>query len=413
MASIEKRGDNTYRVTVSSGYDDKGKKIRKHKTIALDPKLTPKQAEKELQRQAALFEEEVKKGTYYEPSKLTLSGFISMWLEEKKKTIQNKTLLSYKSLLKGRVVAAMGNIKLSQIRPTHLMSFYDNLQEDGMRDDGKDGKLSNNTILHYHRALFTMFSDAVMWGLIKENPCSKVRPPKVTKIEMNTLDESQVSLFLDALETESIKSQTIIILSLMTGCRRGELAGLQWKHIDMKNNIITIQQAVSYTPDTGTIIKPPKNKSSVRKVAIDYGTVELLKQYRKYWLEEKVKVGDQWQKKSREAAENNSEVWIDPEYLFTTWNGYIIHPDTLTKKFKKFIKRHNLENIRLHDLRHTAATILIHSGLNIRAIAGRLGHANPSTTLNIYSHALLSTDRQAADIMGGLNGKKNETKQVE
>ena len=135
MASIEKRGENTWRITVSCGYDAQGIKIRKRKTVELEPGLTDRQIEKELKRQAAIFEEEVKKGIYFEPSNFTLSDFIAKWLEERSKDLESKTLFRYKGMLNGRISKALGHLKLEQIKPLHLLEFYRNLQEIGIRED--------------------------------------------------------------------------------------------------------------------------------------------------------------------------------------------------------------------------------------------------------------------------------------
>lgn len=476
MASIEKRGENTWRITVSCGYDAQGIKIRKRKTVELEPGLTDRQIEKELKRQAAIFEEEVKKGIYFEPSNFTLSDFIAKWLEERSKDLESKTLFRYKGMLNGRISKALGHLKLEQIKPLHLLEFYRSLQEIGIREDtaymatpelkelinsqridikklAEDADitertmkgilsghsttnahsivnalnrspnlkvkfdklfiptselkpLSNKTIQHYHRLLSVMFNDAVRWGMMRENPCLKVRPPKVIRKEMSCLDEEGISKLLECLESEDIRTQTIITLALMTGCRRSEICGLQWQHIDLEKGVINIKQAAIYTPETGIQIKQPKTASSVRSISIPGSTIQLLKQYRKWWLEQKIKCGDLWQK---EEKDRQGEDWKDPEWAFATWNGYIIHPDTINDIFKKFLRRHQLPDIRLHDLRHTAATYLINAGLNVRAVAARMGHANPNVTLAVYSHALQSADKRAADVMETLIRKKKNT----
>ncbi len=409
MASIRKRGENSYRITVSLGYTPDGKKLKRTKTVKLDPGLTERQREKELQRQATLFEEAVQRGTYFEPSHFTVSTFAEKWIEEHGKSLANKTKLRYEGILKGRVAKALGHLKLEQLKPMHLLEFYGNLQEDGIREDGRGGRLSNSTIQYYHRVLSAMLADAVRWGLLKENPCEKVKPPKITSKEMPQLDEGNIRKLLAALETEPLKYRAIIELALVTGCRRGELVALQWKkHIDLDDGTLHIQQSVEYTPATGVRIKPPKTRSSVRQIAIPASTVQLLKQYRKWQLEQKIKIGDLWQK---EEKVKQGDLWEDPEWVFATWDGYIIHPDSVTSIFNKFLKRHNLPHIRFHDLRHLAATILIHEGLNVRAVAGRMGHANPDVTLRVYSHVLQSADRQAADIMEGIFKKNSPTDQ--
>lgn len=396
MASIRKRGKNSYQITVSCGYDINGKKLIETKTIRRPPGITDKQWEKELQKIALEFEMQVEKGEYYEPSKITVADFIDKWLEEHGKNLEIKTLYRYQGMLNGRIKEALGHLKLDQVKPLHLLDFYNNLQEDGIREDGKKGGLSNKTIQHYHRLLSVMFNDAVRWGMMKENPCSRVSPPKVERKEMHYLDEEGISKLMQCLKKENIKYQTIIELFLVTGCRRGEIAALQWENVDLDKGIIYIKQAAVYTPSAGIVVKPPKTPSSIRKIKLPVTTIELLKNYRKYWLSEKIKVGDLWQKDEKE---KQSDAWKDPEWVFATWDGYIMHPDSFTDIFKKFIRKHNLPDIRLHDLRHTAATLLINAGLNVRAVAQRLGHANANVTLGIYTHALQSADETAANVI--------------
>lgn len=144
----------------------------------------------------------------------------------------------------------------------------------------------------------------------------------------------------------------------------------------------------------------------IRKISLPDSTIQLLRQYKKWWLEEKVKHGELWQKEERE---KQGDSWEDPEWLFTTWNGGLMHPDSFTDMFGKFLQRHNLSHIRLHDLRHTAATMLISAGLNVKAVASRMGHANPNVTLQVYTHALKRVDREAADIMENLTSKNDKS----
>jgi len=476
LASIRKRGKNSYQIIVSCGYNINGKKLIKTKTVKRPANMTDKQWEKELNKLVLEFEMQIEKGVYFEPSKFTVSDLITKWLEKRGKDFAIKTLSRYESMLNGRIKTALGHLKLEQIKPLHLLDFYSNLQESGIREDTKyiatpdfkelinsnkinskelaaaanmsertlkgvlSGKstttayqitvalkkkfntdvkfsklftpasplkpLSNKTIQHYHRVLSVMFNDAVSWGIMKENPCSKVKPPKVERKEMQYLDEKETYKLLKCLEAEDIKTQTLFTLALVTGCRRGELCGLQWEHIDLDKGLINIKQSATYTAKTGIQIKQPKTTSSIRTISIPNSTIQLLKKYRKWWLKQKISVGDMWQKEDKERLKDD---WKDPEWVFTTWNGYIMHPDSLTAAFKDFLRKHELPNIRLHDLRHTAATMLVHAGLNVRAIASRLGHANPNVTLSVYSHTLQSADKEAANMMENLiNKNKSE-----
>ena len=479
MASIQKRSETSFRIIVSTGYDANGKKIIKMRTTRRPVGFTDKAWQKELDRQAAEFESSVLSGTYFKPADYKLSEFITKWLEEHGQNLENKTLFRYEGMLNGRVNTAMGHLKLDQIKPMHLLDFYKNLAEVGIREDtcytalhsfeellkeksisisdlakGSDisertlkgilagratnraGKivkalnthfnlnrkleklftpaaevksLSSKTIGHYHRVLSVMFSDAVRWGFMKENPCEKVQPPKVAQKEMKYLDEEEVSRFLECLQDEPIKTQAMIMTALVTGCRRGEIAALQWPMIDLNDLSINVCQSAAYTPDKGIVIKRPKTPSSIRKIAIPETAAVILKQYRKWQMSQKLKVGDQWLKETREECEATGKEFNDPEWVFSTWNGHNIHPDTLTDTFKKFLTRHGLPDIRLHDIRHTACTMLLHAGLNVRAVASRMGHANPNVTLSVYAHALKSADREAANILGNMTSKKNET----
>jgi integrase len=461
--SLEMRDSDGYiwRLVVCSGYS-KGKKIRQKKTVHVEGR-TFDSRKKAAERELSLFLSEVDHGNYLAPSRMTVSDFIDKWLSEHGANLENKTYYRYEGMLKGRITAAFGHLKLEQVKPLHLLDFYKNLQEPGIREDtlykatpdfieyiktlkntpaeiasicrvncrtltsilsGKPTNsahrictslklnfnkmftpaselkpLSNKTIIHHHRLLSVMFADAVRWGLMKENPCTKVQPPRPEYKEMKCLDEEGVSRLLECLQEEPIKTQAMIITALVTGCRRGEVAALQWSAIDLNNKTINVKQAAAYTPVKGIIIKIPKTPSSIRKIAIPDSAVVILKQYRKWQMSQKLKVGDQWLKAAREEYEKAGEEFTDPAWVFTTWDGYNIHPDTLTDTFKKFLARHGLPKVRLHDIRHTACTMLLHAGLNVRAVAARMGHANPNVTLAVYAHALRSADQQAADLM--------------
>lgn len=473
--TIEKRDQEgyTWRLVVCSGYDSKGKKLRQTKTVKVEGR-TIDSRKKAAERELSLFLSAVEQGNYIAPSHMTISDFADKWLSEHIQNLENKTYYRYESMLKGRISTALGHLKLEQVKPLHLLDFYKNLQEVGIREDeaykatpefisaintprrnleqiaekskvsmrtlngiisgkptvkgrqicealqmkfdkmfvpaSEPKSLSNKTVLHHHRLLSTMFSDAVRWGMMKENPCAKVQPPKPAQKEMACLDEEGIACMLECLQQEPIKTQALVMTALVTGCRRGEVAAMQWPDINMEGKTIYIRQSAAYTPDKGIVIKQPKTASSIRKIAIPESAILLLKQYRKWQLEQKLKVGDLWLKDLREEKEKNKEEFIDPAWAFSTWDGHIIHPDTLTDTFKKFLSRHNLPDIRLHDLRHTACTMLLHAGLNVRAVASRMGHANPNVTLTVYAHALKSADHQAADLMEAFLNKKEAQK---
>lgn len=179
----------------------------------------------------------------------------------------------------------------------------------------------------------------------------------------------------------------MVLLDIYTGMRCGELMGLSWSNINLEIRTIKIVQASQYLPEKGTFMKDTKNDSSVRLVSIPQSLVSLLKKYKAYWDEEKLKAG---------------ELWTNSDLLFTKWNGGPMFTYTLTNWFPEFLKRHKLPHITPHGLRHTSATLLISQGINIRAVSERFGHARTSTTMDIYAHALKSSDREAADKLDNL-----------
>ena len=390
--SIEKRSKDSWRLSYSSGINISGKRVKHTKTIKASSK---REAEKEL----ALFVAEIEKGLYLAPSKLTFSEYADVWLENHVKINLAPTSIEYYERLMKRITFAFGHLKLEQIKPLHLTQFYKNLQEDGVRGDGKSGGLSPRMIHHYHRCLSKMFNDAVAWELILDNPAKKIKAPKVEakESEFYTVEEvAQILEKLSELSKEEFKYQLVITLAIATGARKGEIMGLEWKHIDFHEKTMSITQNSQYTVKTGTITKATKNASSRRKIALPDSIIDILREYKAYQANMRFKLGSKWH---------------DYDRLFTQFNGKPMHPSTCNSWFKKFLKKHGLPEKTFHSLRHTSATLLIAEGINIRSLAKRLGHARTDTTLNIYSHALESVDRVAAEKMDQLlfqnNGVKN------
>lgn len=376
--SVEKRGENRWRLVVSGGTGPDGRRIKYTKTIQATSR---REAEKEL----AKFVAEVERGLYMEPSRLTFAEFVERWLRDYgESNLAPKTLFRYRQILESRILPSMGHLKLEQIRPVHLIEFYKNLQEDGIREDGKPGGLSAKTILYHHRVISSILNDAVEWQLIPFNPASRVKPPKVQKKQAACYDVVQVKAMLKALETEEPKYRVIVTLALLTGLRRGELMGLTWQDVDFDGGTLMVRQASQYLPGKGTFVKEPKNESSQRLLALPRVLINMLRQYKKEQAEHRLKVGDLWQGSDR---------------LFTTWDGQPMHPDTISKWFPKFLKRHGLTPLTFHGLRHTTATVLINKGIPLKNVSGRLGHADVGTTGNIYSHFLQSADRVIADTL--------------
>ncbi|SHF31303.1 Site-specific recombinase XerD [Desulfofundulus australicus DSM 11792] len=372
---VEKRGENKWRLNVPGGTGPDGKRKVFRKNVEAPSK---REAEKLLD----LFAAEVLRGQYVEPSKLTFGQFVKRWLRDyAEPNLAPKTVHRYRQMLETRILPAMGHLKIEQIKPLHLMEFYKNLQEDGIREDGKPGGLSERTILHHHRLISAILQDAVEWQVIPSNPASRVKPPRVKKKQAACYDEEQIAAMLAALEKEDLKHRVLVYLAVFTGLRRGEIMGIEWKHINLETGTLEVRQAAQYIPGQGQFTKGPKNEMSVRTLTLPAFLVDMLKRYKKHWLEHRIKLGDLWQGSDR---------------LFTTWDGRPGHPEWPSQWFSKFIKKHNLPPLNFHGLRHVNATLMINQGLPVKVISARLGHSNVGTTMDIYGHLLKSADREAA-----------------
>ncbi|HBM98002.1 MAG TPA: site-specific integrase [Ruminococcus sp.] len=391
MATARRKGRG-YEIRVSCGIDVNGKKLGKSKIWIPDEGMTPRQIEKEVERQKVLFEEEIKNGICPD-NKMRFVDFSKRWMEEYAKVnLTIKTYARYEIYLK-RINQGIGHLKLKDITPLQLNAFYRSLEAEGVNqrkrydENGNlinGGKLAPKTILDHHRVISKILSTAIKWGLLEKNAAMRADPPKVPHREISCLNEDEARKMLMLLNNEPIQYQTMITLLVYTGIRRGELCGLEWRDIDFENQVMHVCRSSQYIGNKTMITKEPKTKSGIRHFTLSKTACSLLKNYKNWQEEQKANAGDQWKESGR---------------LFTSWNGNLIHPDTVTDWFSKFIKRSGLPYVTLHSLRHTNATLMIAEGTDVCTVSKRLGHANTATTLNIYAHALKSKDMEAANTL--------------
>lgn len=269
------------------------------------------------------------------------------------------------------------------------------------------GKLNGNTVQHYHRMLSSVFTKAVQWGLVPENPCKRAEAPKAEEIDVQALEELDVAKLLNALQDAPTQFSVITQLALFTGARRGEICALRWSDIDLEKGTISINRTVQFIPGTGLVFNPPKTKRSRRCIRIGSDYVELLREYQRYQKAERFRIGSAW---VRKVTLENGKV-VDNDMLFTKWDGEPMDPDIISTWFPKFLTEHGLPQVHFHSLRHTNASILIAAHTPITTVSGRLGHAQTSTTLNHYASAIQSADAAAADTLEGII-KVRERKQA-
>lgn len=453
MATIEKRG-SAYKIVVSKGYDINGKQLRERMTWTPTPGMTPKQIEKELNRQATLFEEQVKCATTHDGN-TRLKEFTDLFLKDYAyPTLKAKTAFGYEQRMEV-VNQALGHIKLKDLKPGHIASFYANLQEAGMRAPelatinidfakwlkenhttmaamaektgvslwvmkklkskekiakecavkvaegmGLEPKelftfqkdmtpLKAGTIHTYHRVLSAVLFRAAKWGYIKSNPAARADLPSIANRKAAYLDEPDARRLLELLRQEPIKWRALMTFDLLSGLRRGELAGLRWQDVDIDNQTIMISQTSNYLPGKGVYVDTPKTATSNRPLRLSRSAFLLLLEYKQWQDAQQEKLGDAWEDKDGR--------------VFTSDSGAPLFPDSITQWFTKFVKRTGLPKVTVHSLRHTYASLMIADGTPLVVVSHQLGHAQTSTTANIYAHVIASAEAKAAQTFDRFN----------
>ena len=383
--SIEKRGENTYRLVVSGGKNLDGTRCKKTKTIH----GTRKDAEIAL----AEFITEVNRGLVPEGKSITFEEFFYIWDEKyASKELAPKTYSRYIGILKSRILPYLGSFPLDKIKPTDLMNFYDMLENDTQikRIAKNNGQrtlkpLSPKTILEHHRLISAMLQNAVYWQLLPSNPARRVKPPKTKKPKMEFFNDDECKVLIQSLMEltgSNLKYKAAILLDIFSGVRRGELIGLEWSDVDFKNETININKSTQYLPENDT-----KTECSNRIVPIPNYITKTLLEYKEWYDEQKDILGDKW---------------INSNKLFIQDDGKPMYPDTIGKWFKPYIEKLGLPIIKFHGIRHTNATLMIANNVDIATVSARLGHASINTTIKYYVHPLEKNMKKAAYVLQDL-----------
>lgn len=378
MANIRKRG-NSYQIRVGVGYKPDGTQISRSMTWSPAPGMSERQIEKELNRQAVIFEEECKSRSAGGMVKFEI--FAEEWFSEYAKPNLRNTTFNFLYHQRLRVYRAIGDTSMEKITVRQLQEFINSLSKDGANEvNGKP--LSPKTVRHVLSLVSDIFAYAVRMGIVRENPCVRVVLPKLVRKEKKIYTVEETVRLMELLRKEPVKYRAFFYLLIYSGCRRGELLGLEWRNVDFANCLISIRRTSCYTPDRGTYTDTTKTEQSKRTLKLPQEVMDILCELREFQLRQADIFGDKWVESGR---------------LFTKENGEPQHPNTSYHWLEKFCARNGLPFYGLHSFRHLFASLLVSNGVDIVTVSGVLGHSAVSTTSNIYCHMLEDARVRASD----------------
>jgi integrase len=372
--NITRRGKHSWRLKFEAGRDPV---TGERRTEFVTLRGTKKDAQAELIRRLNAVEE----GQHVAKTSATLADYARHWLD----TIipartSAKTRERYRELVEKHIIPQIGAVALQKLDGERIDAFYNHLRRAGRRD-GKGG-LSPQTVLHIHRLLSQILASAVRAKKIRVSPIGAVQTtPKARKEEVQILDDEQLARLFRHLEGRPLRMP--VILAASTGMRRGEVLGLQWKDVDLDAGTIRVTQVVELTK-AGIALKAPKTDRSRRTITLPARLVQELRVHRREQAEARLRLG-----LGRD----------DRDLVFPSWDWGIRNPGHFTKEFSREVAAAGLSHITLHSLRHGHVSVLLRSGVPVNVVAARVGHANPTVTLNIYAHLLPGQQEGAAAVM--------------
>ena len=395
MANIQERRNKdgkliSYSIRVHRGRGADGKQLKPYTTtFDVLPTWKEETARKKAEAFASVFEKECRDGIKTD-NRQRFDGYCDYVIGLKEQRgVKHSTIVRYKELT-ARIYPVIGHIKLCDLRVDHLNDLYTSLSADGLNKK-TGGKLSTKTIIEHHRLISTVLEQAFKERLVVFNVARQAELPRMEKKDVNYFQPEQIEAIRNALENEQPKWKMLVHLLLITGARRGEILGLKWDKVDFDKNRIYICNSILYSSDRGVYEDTPKTEKSKRYVTLPKETIDELRRYRQY--------------QAQEFFKNGIPQSING-YVFSQINGTAMHPDSVTDYLKKFSKKYNLPHINAHAFRHTMASMLYFNGVDSVSISKRLGHAQVSTTANIYAHIIEEADQRNADILSDIFLKK-------
>ena len=372
--SMRQRGDDSWQLRVHAGRDPgTGRKRYVERTF----RGNKRNASKALAAMVA----EVDQRPVGSLGKGTVAALCREWLAHATPSFSPKTVETTRMYIEDPIIPVLGSTQVAKLTPSDLDRFYRQLLEVGR----SRGPYAPATIRRVHGIIRRALTQGVRWGWITHNPAIDASPPRVPLKELKPPDPDQVVRVFHLAEESDPELATFIMLAASSGARRGELLALRWSDIDLDRGRLSIERGIVRVGDD--IIEQGTKTHQSRRISLDAGTVAALRAHEVLMIER---------------AQAASSVITSQSFVFShsvdcssPW-----HPDSTSRAFRRICQQAGVQDVRLHDLRHYVATRLLAAGVDVRTVAGRLGHRNPSTTLNVYSHFVPETDQEAAETLG-------------
>ena len=292
-----------------------------------------------------------------------------------KSSRQATTWHLYRRIIEKFILPDLGNIRLRDLKPEHLQSLYDRKLEAG---------LGVRSVQQTHSVLHVALKGAVNLGMIARNPAAAVTRPKQAQKEMSIYDENQVKTLLVSARERGDRNFALYQLAITSGMRMGELLGLKWVDLEWERRELQVRRQVRRKVGGGHEYVTPKTKAGKRTILLGKSTLEVLRMHLEEQYRVKLVAGDRWQ---------------DRGLVFPSKIGTPMDAGTLRKEFKVASRKARLPGIRFHDLRHTAASLMLNYSIPVIIVSRRLGHSKPSITLDVYGHLIPSKQEEAAELM--------------
>jgi len=376
---IRKRSKGSYAIFISLGKDPTTGKYNYHWETVRGTKTEAEKRRTELLHQ-------LDTGTFIRPSKTTFAEYLERWLKDyAKPNVSPRGYERYSGIIRKYLIPEIGHIPLTQLRPGDIQKHYTGIREKG---------LNPQTIKFHHAVIHKALQTAVKWGLLNRNPADGVDVPKNGHTEMQTWDDFEVRQFLDA--AKGSVYYALFHTALFTGMRRSELLGLKWADVEVQQ--LHVCRSLHHLKDGSYIFTQPKSDKSRRTIALSPSSVLVLAEHKERQQGVRTMLGETVGK---------------DDLVFSTPQGSPLRPNTITRAWTVLAAKAGVKPIRLHDARHTHASLMLKQGVHPKIVQERLGHATISMTLDIYSHVAPGLQEAAARGFDTLVNPERENAQIE